>query len=452
MNKKAVHLGKSVSEKKILSYQTETQRLETEVEELTRKLEQERRLSILLSKDLEEITAMLGGLSSKHHKKIKGEWKKKSNNKAEMLESELEREFKRLSELKNSNKKLQDRIETLRKDKGSLLKSNNQLQLELLSAGKLKKSENEVSSFNFNRSENNQSRITRAQETLSSARVDYSQKISLLSSKILEGRQSEAKYLKGITVNFAEPTANASEIYQIAKNQAKYWKTNCIEINEKSNMYSDFVTELNSGMETMKNQCEIQNHQEIVDLFVASFDENARLSQYMYELGEEISVTKKDIENNKNQIKGFNEVQKYSEGTKVEKISKINEELRKIVENIAVAKDRYKKLQSNMESVLYPISEIQEILKDLGFNCKSFGKEVDISDIKIIEEHINGLLLVASKNNENIKKEAGSKSPLKFLEIDSENLTEPDEGHHFFTVDEFRNRALKTFDQIKTER
>ncbi|CAG9314726.1 unnamed protein product [Blepharisma stoltei] len=452
MNQNLIHLSRSISEVKLPLLQNEVQSLESEVEALTRKLEHERRQSTLLGKDLEEIKAMLNERISKNQYKSREKRKKQGDDKIKMLENELEREFKRLSELKSTNKKLQDKIDMLRKDKGSLLKSNQQLEIQLLSTTRLRKSASEVSVFNFNKDEINQGRIVKIQNSLSSTRNDYSQKISLLSSQLLEGKMSENRFLKGITVNFAEPTVNASELFQLSKNQAKVWKDSCIEINEKINSYMDFIKELNSGMETMTNQCKIDSFQEIVDLFVTTFDENTRLSQYMYELGEEIIIIQKEIEKYKDQISNFHKTRGFSESTKAEKIDQINKAYEETVKNIEAENDAYKKTQEIFQTLLNPISEIEKMLSGVGFTCREFQLETDLSEINIIEECISTLLAISNEKNEGNKNLIGrnqSRSPLiRPLEIDIDAMADPDETSRFFTLDEIRNKASKAFDQI----
>lgn len=214
-------MHKSLSESVFLSFQSETRRLENEIEEITRKLEQERRSSNLLNKDLEEVKKTLESRNLKQKKSLVSNKLKKKDERVDLLENKLSMGQKRLSELRCENKLMQDRINSLRKDRGSLVKTNIQLEKELVTAETFKKSASQTSLVNLKAEETNQSNIQKTQNYIGLTRSTYSQKIGFLSSQILAEKNSGARYLRGAHVNLAEPTANASEIFQISKNQVK---------------------------------------------------------------------------------------------------------------------------------------------------------------------------------------------------------------------------------------
>ena len=452
MDDKKKSMFKSSSD--IFNFTSEVRRLERNIGDFTRKLEQERRASILLDKEIEEMTSALNEKKT-GYSTVKTNQKKVNRDHISELEEQLELIMRQLSNIKASNQKLRDKIDTLRKEKNLCSQDNKRIESEI-SVTKIKVQEVNSDAIKFQKGLDQQNTkllsISKSQEADNGV---YSTRMSNLQSQILLDRKEGSRFLKDFTVKFAKPIADASELFQLTKNSVKNWKERCQSTILEMNKYQDFIKELNNGLQVMQKHSGKSTYQEIVDEYINSFEENIRLSNHVYELGEEIIHVNDEIVANGQQIGMLNDTKEtdYSNKERILKEkTKTLEDLR--ARNIEI-KNNTSEVKKNLQDLMKPLLEIQNAFKKTNLPLKlnkdklEFGEkiapELEVDEmrflLKQLDEYIDQVILMKSGNwSENYLKTEGFGNKKNRYELDFDGLVPSDE-HEILTNEEMKERA-----------
>jgi chromosome segregation ATPase len=452
MDDKKKSMFKSSSD--IFNFTSEVRRLERNIGDFTRKLEQERRASILLDKEIEEMTSALNEKKT-GYSTVKTNQKKVNRDHISELEEQLELVMRQLSNIRASNQKLRDKIDTLRKEKNLCSQDNKRIESEI-SETKIKVQEVNSDAIKFQKSLDQQNTkllsISKSQEADNGV---YSTRMSNLQSQILLDRKEGSRFLKDFTVKFAKPIADASELFQLTKNSVKNWKERCQSTILEMNKYQDFIKELNNGLQVMQKHSGKSTYQEIVDEYINSFEENIRLSNHVYELGEEIIHVNDEIVANEQQISMLNDTKETDYCNKesiLKEKTKTLEELR--ARNIEI-KSNTSEVKKNLQDLMKPLLEIQNAFKKTNLPLKlnknklefEENKEPDLEVdemkflLKQLDEYIDQVILMKSGNwSENYLKTEGFGGKKNRYDLDFDGLVPSDE-HEILTNEEMKERA-----------
>lgn len=211
-------------------------------------------------------------------------------------------------------------------------------------------------------------------------------------------------------------------------------------------------------MITLKKNCNLDHYQSIVDLFVMSFDENSRLSQYMYDLGEELVKITKEIESNKAQIKKFHETRGMTEASKQERIKNLKQDANVLSSNKKNYEQSNSEMREKIMSLATSVSEIQSTLNLIGLtNQKNPEFVLDFENLNEIEECVSILQFIVKQKNKDQDEISAynqrSKSPYtKVVVLDTDSILEPEEVYYPLSAIEIRHRALKSLEILKNNK
>ena len=297
----------------------------------------------------------------------------------------------------------------------------------------------------------------------------YSSRMSNLQSQIILDRKEGSKFLKDFTVKFAKPIADASELFQLTKNSAKNWKERCYATLQEINKYQDFVRELNNGLQVMQKHSGINSYQEIVADYISSFEENIRLSNHVYELGEEIIHVTDEITSNEEQITMLNSTKENDHSSKEKVLNEKNNILsslkiknQEIKTNTQNTKEKLKELMGPLKEMHSSFTEVKLPLKiadeKIYIESNDLGTEpeLDIDNMKLLlkqlEEYIDQLILMKSAtisdglavNLEIPNNPKGKNKP----EVDFETLIDNDD-YILMSENEMRHKAVEIISKIE---
>jgi hypothetical protein len=451
MDDKKKSMYKSSSD--VFNFTSEVRRLERNIGDFTRKLEQERRASILLDKEIEEMTAALNERKS-GYTTVKTSQKKVNRDHISELEEQLELTMRQLSNIKASNQKLREKINTLRKEKNLCNQDNKRVESEI-SETKVKVQEVNEDAVKFQKSLDQQnSRLLTISKSQEEDNGIYSTRMSNLQSQILNDRKEGSKFLKDFTVKFAKPMADASELFQLTKNAAKHWKERCVSTLQEINKYQDFIKELNNGLQVMQKHSGKSTYQEIVDDYINSFEENIRLSNHVYELGEEIIHVEDEIVANEQQIALLNDTKENDYSNKEKILMEKTKNLQDLKQKNQEIKENTSEVKKNLQELMKPLVEIRVAFKSTNLPLKlnkdqlqlenDEQNELEIDEMKFLlkqlDEYIDQVILMKSnswsdasgKNDQQVKRTR--------YEVDLEGLV-PVEDHEILSKEEMNDRA-----------
>ncbi|CAG9314561.1 unnamed protein product [Blepharisma stoltei] len=445
--------SRSMSESKLITFRSTNICLEHETNDFTRKLERERRVSNLLNKDLEELVEELGIKNKKLHRKIDDQRNRKGKQKIGILEENLDRSLKQLSEIKVLNLALKNKICAFRKEK-NLYKTRNE---------GLKHNIEEVKSFSSKlRSESIDSlkvydymkeKIDGAEKSKEALRNSIHDKIGTLASQILSEAHDGNRYLHGISVKLADPIANASEVFQIIKNQANLWKQNCIKKRSSINEYSDFIKILNDGMEKMRRSSKKALLNENVNAFLNYFEESNKLSEYLDKLRDDLSRNEDELSSTRHQINLFRSCKEVDKNDRNSKLKQIDNEIDKTIQLSQDLTQSSEDMTEKVKNLNGPLTSISRNLKTLGLiEGFEYGLDSSKNAIELLQKLEKGidLIIFSSQNlsrNDDIILPPIQK--LKPSDVDIEAFIDPEEVSYPFTVQDLRQKATKSLQFFK---
>lgn len=450
MDEKKKSMYKSASD--VFKFTSEVRRLERNIGDFTRKLEHERRASVLLDKEIEEMTSALNDKKS-GYTTIKANQKKVNRDHISELEEQLEIAIRQLSNIKATNQKLRQKIDSLRKEKNLCSQDNKRIESEI-SETKIKVQEVNNDAIKFQKGLDQQNTkllsITKSQEADNGV---YSTRMSNLQSQILLDKKEGSRFIKDFTVKFAKPIADASELFQLTKNSMKNWKERCQSTMQEMNKYQDFIKELNTGLQVMQKHSGKQTYQEIVDEYINDFEENIRLSNHAYELGEEIIHVSDEIAANEQQITVLNTTKETDNSTREKILNERIQILEELKSKNAEVKNNTSEIKKNLSHLMRPLLDIKSAFKktslSLKLNKTKLEPEGEVQDFEVdemkfllkqLDEYIDQVILMKSEIwTENFIKNEGLVNKKNKYDLDFDGLVPSDE-HDILTNEEMKER------------
>ena len=152
---------------------------------------------------------------------VKSLQKKVNKDHISELEEQLEFTMRQLSNIRASNQRLREKVDSLRKDKNLCCKDNKRIENDIANTrDQIIKINTEASDFQKS-VDSQHAKILSLHKSQEKNNGVYSSRMSSLQSQILMDRKEGSKFLKDFTVKFAKPIADASELFQLTKNSAK---------------------------------------------------------------------------------------------------------------------------------------------------------------------------------------------------------------------------------------
>lgn len=460
MEDKKKSMVKSSSD--IFSFTSEVRRLEKNIGEFTRKLEHERRASILLDKEIEEMSRVLNEKKT-GFTAVKSLQKKVNKDHISELEEQLELTMRQLSNIRASNQRLREKINSLRKDKNLCNKDNKRIEQDIITTkDQIIKINTEA--IDFQKSLDLQhSKIMSIHKSQEQHNGFYSSRMTNLQSQILMDRKEGSKFLKDFTVKFAKPIADASELFQLTKNSAKNWKERCIETLQEINKYQDFVKELNNGLQIMQKHSGKNSYNEIVTEYISSFEENIRLSNHVYELGEEIIHVTDEIALNEEQINVMNSTKESDNSSKEKILKEKTDILLSVQSKNQETQNKTQEIKQKLKDLAEPLNSMQQAFKEVNLPLKLSndkiadvgveGGELNIDAMRILlkqlEEYIDLLVLMKSSNADglSISLDVPNSKNKNKTDLDLDALIE-NEDHVVLTENEMKSKALEIISKL----
>ncbi|CAG9317936.1 unnamed protein product [Blepharisma stoltei] len=434
----------------IFTFGRETVRLENEINNFTRYLEHERRLSLLLDKDLKEIKQNIANVKKSRNPKSNSS---RAQEKVKALEVRLDAANKQLGEVRGQAKKLVIEINNMRRASYSFATGNISAKRELERARSQIIETNKESAELQKTVEKYNENIMSTHSRFESNRDILAQSVSLLKTNLIEDRFEGTKFRQGFTVKFAQPIADASEMHAIYKTQSQKWASKCEKTTAERERIRSHIHELTSALEEMKRQSKLTSLKDLVELFTSSVNEDSKLSHYLYTISEEIFQINEEVTKNKEKV---NEITRSSgEETKVEIIERHKEALKKMRKEKEIATGKLKGLREKITFLPDGFKMMTDALVNLGIN-----HEIDLPDLDedtvtkvmfALEESVNSMMYWRNITIEKQPESTNSKQTLNVNEIDIEKLIEDDIPNLPMSTKEFQQKAIKSFRKLSDQ-
>lgn len=270
----------------------ESHTLYRHIEEMTEKLEKEKRESIYLEQQLEMLKEELITASAFNKSKfIPGASEVQLKNKLHVLEKKLDLEITSLNEMRSHNRLIRSEVNTFRRDKRHYKRTLQSLNESLMNTSLKHEEIEKVMTQKVNVQMGNKKLIETLRSKSQDSRANFTQRMSQFSSFISEEKEKELMIHKrierGILGQLNKPGDNI-EIARLIRLLVNKWKEKLKDKQRILETYSKFVKKINDGFDEIKNASGISNIDEIVVALIKSEQQMYEVCAYINNMNAEI--------------------------------------------------------------------------------------------------------------------------------------------------------------------
>jgi hypothetical protein len=364
----------SVSNRSMI--EPEVSRLQRDAENLTHRLEVEKRIGQALDETIKELSKKLTEKAKEVDAKIN--WKKeeqKEQKKVKSLENNLEASKIKLSELKTQNKELRDQIESMRRNKRNTMLQANQLEDEIERA-KFEVASHSTKASKFTKIDiDTRSRILGMKVSMDQERSTYSEKLSQLESIIVADKRAQSEAIKSISCS--EGRREVTETTKLVKMLVEKWRKEAKEKRRALEKYRANIKKMNFALETMSSQSGISQISYLVNNIITSLDSIKDLETYIVKIHASISELEEELKTCLSQTKNLRESSTMSAAEKDGILSRKNRVLDEYTQSNSLKSKKLIKIRESFEI-------IKEVLLSILGKLKILGVEAELT--KFIDE------------------------------------------------------------------
>ncbi|CAG9319428.1 unnamed protein product [Blepharisma stoltei] len=352
--------------------------LHKHIEEITEKLEKEKRESVYLDQQLEYFQDELSKTSclNKTHF-TSGPTEIQLKNKLQMLEKKLDLEITSLNDMRSQNRLIRHEVNVFRRDKRHYKRTLQSLDEGILNVSVVTQEKHEELTTKVNLASRNLNNIEKLRSKSLNNRSMYSQKLSELSTHIFDEKEREQKVHKriekGILGNLNSP-GDTIEITKLLKELTSKWKEKLQEKRKILDNYVKHIMNIEDAFEEIRNASGIADFDEIVIALIKSEQQLYEICTYINNMNAEIDRLEEVHSETIEAIKSYGISLEFG----LEKLNSLYESSKKKLNDLV--EDKNGKIRQT-ENFRLSLESLQPYFKQVLERCKT-----SLADLEIAEE------------------------------------------------------------------
>mmetsp|Transcript_27144 Transcript_27144/g.48699 ORF Transcript_27144/g.48699 Transcript_27144/m.48699 type:complete len:468 (-) Transcript_27144:80-1483(-) len=344
--------------------ESEAKRLQRSIDTFTAQLERENRSRVILDNELAELKEALKAKRTAVANRTEIAKKRtREMSKVQMLEVMIEKERRQLNAKRVENSKLRSEIDILRKNKSSYSQANKRMSSETI---RLAQKARDFSAEG-NRLERSvdyaRKEIERLNMSVSMETSNYSTKLSQLESAIIDDRKTKNKFMHDLGVG--DTVHEVSEAGQILFRILDHWKQKLKAKHKELDLHVKFTNQLYDGFEAMKSSANTTSIDELLKIYISSYEENRKLMQCVLALTRSIEEVESELEAAQIQIEKMQKTGKMTKEEQAKVIGGMKEELAELregnkeaIEKAENIKSQFMELRETLEAISAAIAQV----------------------------------------------------------------------------------------------
>jgi len=377
--------------------ESESDRLQREVDNFTHKLEQQRRLSAGLGEKVNSISRDVETKKQTLQAKLPSVKEEKSLEiKIKNLQNNLQKEMVKLNDIQATNKDLRERINVLRREKKAYTENYEKMQQELIEKAKAAEKCNQDYLASSQAEEKIKLKMLQIKSEAEKNISNLQSQFTAMQSVIEEDRKNQSNAVKEIANNLSNPEYRSGEEqvdpHTVLEKLHKKWINACVETKNIVDQYHKNIKILNDAFNQIKEASGISDIEEIVTSFIKSEEQNYNLYAYVNSLNNELDSLeeqnlqlKKHYENLRNSL----DQEKSSNISAASQLSsqyqELNLENKQIIQESQTAKQKISETHN-------PIENMVKAFEDHGFRLVSRKKLTRDKNFAINEQNAETVL------------------------------------------------------------
>ncbi|OMJ95625.1 hypothetical protein SteCoe_866 [Stentor coeruleus] len=353
--------------------------MEQDIENLMVKLDDEKRESEYLDEVIKNLEVDYANL--KNSKKQQGIIKNPLQNKAFLLEKQIEYETAQYDALKNENFDTRNRINELRLENSACKKSLAHLKALIQTSSSKAIKVNDLSKAEKLVFMTSQNRISAARSRSVLSKVDYNEKIREISVILNQKSQISINSKQNIRLEELLNNLKGCNVFKIQTELKSRWGKILNKSKLELENYQKYIESIKTGFEEIGLAVGVTSIEDIVTSFIKANEQNHSLYQYLSLLNSDIDDVEDVIRGNKEKIEILRSFE-FKEEKHQEYLLNLIKKIEEIEKKILHSNSKTKKLNEKTGSAFKIITQISE---KIGSIIKSKEKFEIINENSIEE-------------------------------------------------------------------
>jgi hypothetical protein len=449
-------------------HEFEVARIQRESENVTHKLEVERRIGFALDDSIKELTKKL----SEKQKQVESaiNWKKlehKDQHRLKLLENNLGVTKTKLSELRTQNNNLRDQIELMRRNKRSTLMHTHSLMTEIERTSSTAALHATTADRIMKLETRSRARMTSMQDLLEVERSTFTDKVSQLESILVADKKAQSDIIKNFSQN--DMKLEVTDGVRLIRMLAEKWQAKAKETRKVLDKYKDTMKKRYNAVHSMSDQSGIEDMQELTKAVISSFDHTKDLEAYIIKTQENIQNIEQELDSCNSRMNLLKNSKRYSDSERSSVLSIKSKSLQDSKSSLERKLSKLNFFRTNLSSLKDSILSILNYLRSLGIQpsfTKFIDDEAELNErnfkplITTLEESLSTFIVILKKMQND------SRAQLAMIDLDNISskeiketllgtLSEPDikeveDEHHILTAQEMRRRAAAEISSLSS--
>ena len=405
---KRVRSGQSSVGAHSLIHESESIRLQRDIERITQKLEYEKRESNYLDERIEMMNHEISLITQKEKPSKSSSKSLNLQNSLHILEKKLEFEIIQLNEAKANNKQIRSTIDEYRLERISYKRTLNCLKQDLNNYSQQAEAKNLEYRQGEELDHQQKSKINILRCKSANEQSKYGDRISQLTGVLQEEKQQRSKIFKNmekeVFSNMNRPIEGI-EISKILKRVLEKWSFNTREKKKQLDNYTKHIKIVEDAFKQIQQATGISSIEEIVTAFIKSQEQNYEIYTYMNNITSEIDTLEENLKATKNKIAIMEQFKESGEKKGIEIKAKLEKDYEKVEKKIKEKKLKLVYLRREISSIAETIYKLLSIFEKMSLKpetsqqfdsgwLENFNEENIMNVLGYIEEYINFILVL----------------------------------------------------------
>lgn len=381
--------------------ESESDRLQREVDNFTHKLEQQRRRNASLDEQVSHMSKEVRSKKDELQAKLPSvKEERRLEVKIRTLEGNLQQEMVKLNDMQSKNKELREKINVLRREKQAYLEMFENMEQELIEKAREAEKCNKEHLESSKAEEKYKLKMlklkAKAEEDIAQLQSQFSQ----MQSVIEEDRKKQNAAVKEIANTLTSPDGrgtgeDAVDPHTVLEALYNKWSSACKERKRVVDQYHKNIRILSDAFNQIREATGIDDIDEMVTAFIKSEEQHYALYSYVNSLNTELDGLEERyqyLSKHYEQLRNLLDQEKSSNiavATELnDQIRELNEEKNNTLEEIQALKDEISSIQEPVEEM---IKEFEECNFTLEFNKKLTRDEGFLVNEQNVEQYLGEL-------------------------------------------------------------
>ena len=415
-------MSRDISLGKSRLLESESDRLQREVDNFTHKLEQQRRRNASLDEQVKSMSTEVKTKKEELQAKLPSvKEEKKLELKIKTLENNLQKEMVKLNDIQAKNKDLREAINVLRREKKAYLEMFQSMEKELAEKAKEAEKCNREHVEGSKIEEKYKTKMLKLKAKAEEEIAALQNQFSVMQSVIEEDRKKQNAAVKEIANTLISPCGqtgheDAVDPHKVLEALYKKWVQACKERKAIVDQYHKNIRILSDAFNQIREATGIDDIDEIVTAFIKSEEQHYTLYSYVNSLNTELDALEDRYQYLSKHYEQLRNLLDQEKSSNIAVASELNNQIQELNlehdSTLAAIENLKQEISSIQEPVEEMLKEFEECQFTLEFNKKLTKDEGFVVNEQNVEQYLGELEEYLSSLLTHLAYEKGAKLPM----------------------------------------